>query len=78
VPAILIETSRRPSNGGSSRAWPRIGLVASGIRSGDPVGDPAKETKITRPLCAYPKTAQYKGSGSTDDAANFSCAMPRS
>jgi feruloyl esterase len=27
----------------------------------------------TRPLCAYPATAQYKGSGSTDDAANFTC-----
>src|SRR6185295_6307074 len=30
----------------------------------------------TRPLCAYPKVAVYKGSGSTDDAANFSCQMP--
>jgi feruloyl esterase len=29
----------------------------------------------TRPLCAYPKTARYKGSGSTDDAANFECAQ---
>jgi hypothetical protein len=27
----------------------------------------------TRPLCAYPATAQYKGSGSTDDEANFVC-----
>ena len=27
----------------------------------------------TRPLCAWPKTAVYKGSGSTDDAANFQC-----
>ena len=27
----------------------------------------------TRPLCAYPKTAHYKGAGSTDDAANFEC-----
>ncbi|MBI2687037.1 MAG: tannase/feruloyl esterase family alpha/beta hydrolase [Acidobacteria bacterium] len=27
----------------------------------------------TRPLCAYPKTAKYKGTGSTDDAANFEC-----
>jgi feruloyl esterase len=27
----------------------------------------------TRPLCAYPKVAQYKGSGSIDDAANFIC-----
>lgn len=28
----------------------------------------------TRPLCAYPQVAKYKGSGSIDDAANFSCA----
>lgn len=27
----------------------------------------------TRPLCPYPQTAIYKGSGSTDDAANFVC-----
>ena len=27
----------------------------------------------TRPLCAYPKVAKYKGSGSIEDAANFSC-----
>ena len=30
----------------------------------------------TRPLCPYPKTARYKGSGSTDDAANFECSPP--
>jgi feruloyl esterase len=27
----------------------------------------------TRPLCAYPATAHYNGSGSTDDAKNFRC-----
>ena len=27
----------------------------------------------TRPLCPYPQVAQYKGSGSTDDARNFVC-----
>ena len=27
----------------------------------------------TRPLCAYPAMATYKGTGSTDDAANFTC-----
>ena len=27
----------------------------------------------TRPLCAYPKFARYKGTGSVDDAASFSC-----
>jgi len=30
----------------------------------------------TRPLCPYPQVARYKGAGSTDDAANFSCALP--
>ncbi len=27
----------------------------------------------TRPLCAYPKHAQYKGSGNIEDAASFEC-----
>jgi feruloyl esterase len=34
---------------------------------------PAQGTARTRPLCAYPKTAVYKGTGSTDDEANFKC-----
>ncbi len=29
----------------------------------------------TRPLCPYPQTAQYRGSGSTDEAANFVCKL---
>jgi hypothetical protein len=28
----------------------------------------------TRPLCAYPAAARHKGTGSIDEAANFSCA----
>jgi feruloyl esterase len=31
------------------------------------------QTTRTRPLCSYPATAQYKGTGSTDEAANFDC-----
>lgn len=31
----------------------------------------------TRPLCAYPTQARYKGTGSTKDAANFACVVPR-
>jgi len=30
-------------------------------------------TTLSRPLCAYPKTAKWSGSGSTDDAKNFAC-----
>ena len=41
-------------------------ITASHVASG-------KVTR-TRPLCPYPQVAKYKGSGSTDDAANFSCA----
>jgi feruloyl esterase len=29
----------------------------------------------THPLCPYPEQAKYKGTGSTDDAANYSCAI---
>jgi Tannase and feruloyl esterase len=28
----------------------------------------------SRPLCAYPLVAKYKGSGSTDEASNFVCS----
>jgi feruloyl esterase len=31
----------------------------------------------TRPLCPYPMEAQWKGTGSTDEAANFVCAVPK-
>jgi feruloyl esterase len=31
----------------------------------------------TRPLCPYPQVARYRGQGSIDDAANFSCVAPR-
>ena len=34
--------------------------------------DPAR----SRPLCAYPQIAKYKGRGSTDDAGNFECRNP--
>lgn len=30
----------------------------------------------TRPLCAYPQQARYKGSGSIEDAGNFVCQLP--
>ena len=31
---------------------------------------------MTRPLCPYPQVAQYKGTGSTNDAGNFVCKAP--
>jgi feruloyl esterase len=43
-------------------------IAASRLVDGKPVR--------TRPLCPYPEVAKYKGSGSIDEAANFSCAAP--
>ncbi len=37
----------------------------------------AGKVDFTRPLCVYPKQAVYKGSGDTNDAANFYCANPK-
>ncbi len=34
----------------------------------------ASQQKMTRPLCAWPQQAKYKGTGDTSDAANFVCA----
>jgi Tannase and feruloyl esterase len=39
--------------------------------------NPQAGVAATRPICAYPKVARYKGSGSTDDASNFTCVDDR-
>jgi hypothetical protein len=38
--------------------------------------EPKSGVLRTRPLCPYPQVARWKGTGSTDDAASFSCAAP--
>ena len=30
----------------------------------------------SRPLCVYPEVARYKGTGSIDDFASFTCVKP--
>jgi len=45
-------------------------LIATKYKAGTPASGVAR----TRPICPYPEAAHYKGSGSTDDAANFVCA----
>lgn len=38
---------------------------------------PQDGVAATRPICAYPQVARYKGAGSTDDAVNFACVEER-
>jgi Tannase and feruloyl esterase len=35
--------------------------------------NPPDQKQMSRPICPYPHIAKYKGSGRTDDAANFEC-----
>lgn len=41
-----------------------------------PVADAASVETFTRPLCAYPKLASYKGRGNTNETTNFECKAP--
>jgi pimeloyl-ACP methyl ester carboxylesterase len=55
---------------GIIRRWVEQGEAPSRI-----VARKLRGTQVVRthPLCAYPMTARYNGSGSTDDAAAFTC-----
>jgi feruloyl esterase len=44
------------------------------IGTGAMVSDPAKT--LTRPLCPYPQTARYRGTGDPSNADSFTCALP--
>jgi hypothetical protein len=50
--------------------WVEHGTAPEKLIGSQMQGD---ETKRTRPLCPYPEAARYRGTGSIDDAANFSC-----
>ncbi len=41
-----------------------------------PGADGKMKAVMTRPLCAYPMVAKYKGSGDTNEAGNFGCSAP--
>jgi len=49
--------------------------VASGKAPAQIIASHATQGKVdrTRPLCPFGQVAKWKGTGSTDDAANFAC-----
>jgi pimeloyl-ACP methyl ester carboxylesterase len=58
-------------------AWSERGAEPQAIVATKFTNDvPTQAVQRTRPLCVYPQVARYKGSGSTDDAANFACQAP--
>jgi feruloyl esterase len=50
-------------------------LIASKVDGAIPAG-PGAKVKMTRPLCAYPQKAKYKGAGDPNEAASFACDNP--
>ena len=55
------------------RDWVEKGVAPERLIASKRVGG---KTVRTRPICAFPRIARWSGKGSTDDAANFSCALP--
>jgi feruloyl esterase len=54
--------------------WVEEGVAPNSIIATKYVSDdPKKGVQMTRPLCPHPQTAQWKGSGDTNDHRSFEC-----
>jgi len=71
----------RGGNGPDQADW--MGVISGWVEKGKaPESITARKMQdgkvvTTRPLCAYPQAARYKGKGDPNDAANFECAAPK-
>jgi hypothetical protein len=57
--------------------WVEKGTAPATIIASKYGADDRQHPKLTRPLCAYPQAAKYKGSGDPNDAANFVCELQK-
>ncbi|HWE52063.1 MAG TPA: tannase/feruloyl esterase family alpha/beta hydrolase [Bryobacteraceae bacterium] len=87
-PSAFISTAggarKPPSNNPSDDIfaamthWVEEGVAPTQVVATKYVDDaPAKGIAMQRPLCAYPQKAWYKGSGDTNNAASFTCAVEK-
>jgi feruloyl esterase len=60
---------------GAMERWREQGIAPAQITASRNAGRSGL-TPMTRPLCPFPQIAKYKGTGSTDEAGNFSCSAP--
>jgi hypothetical protein len=70
----------RHSLGLALRSWVEDGAAPAAIVATRYEGEGSAATGakvlMTRPLCSYPQSATYRGSGDGNDAASFTCASP--
>jgi feruloyl esterase len=60
---------------GALERWREQG-VAPGLITATRGAGRGGQTPMSRPLCPHPQVARYSGSGSTDEARNFTCVAP--
>jgi len=72
-PAAPAKPAVTPGKPGAAPAKPGAPPEKPAPASGKPAVAPPALQPMTRPLCPWPQTAVYKGSGDTNDAANFEC-----
>ena len=76
---FMIPGMNHCSGGNGTDKFDGIGALAQWVEKGKAPDQivashqTAGKVDRTRPLCPYPQVAAYKGSGSTDEAANFVC-----
>jgi feruloyl esterase len=60
---------------GAMERWREQGVAPGQITASRNTGRSGL-TPMSRPLCPFPQVAKYKGTGSTDESGNFTCAAP--
>jgi feruloyl esterase len=81
IALYMVPGMNHCAGGPGPDVFDKVGSIESWIATGKaPESIPASHRTSgtvdrTRPLCQYPKVARWRGTGSTDDAANFSCVV---
>lgn len=76
---FMVPGMRHCGGGEGADTFDKLGTLEEWVKSGKApdriVASRVEAGKVvrTRPLCPYPQTAVYNGTGSTDDASNFTC-----
>jgi len=70
---LLSYTDPSHSMAAALEQWVEEGTAPATIIASQYEGQERQHAVMTRPLCVYPQTPKYKGSGDAMDAANFTC-----
>jgi feruloyl esterase len=82
VRLFLVPGMNHCGGGAGCDTFDRVGVVDQWLQTGSAPDqilsskESAGKVVRTRPLCAWPAIARYRGTGSMDEAASFECARP--